>query len=145
MKIAEGWSLWMAAFDGAISTDNAGLGGCPHCGHHELHLKVVGDPATRLAYGAFWCSHCNRGVWLSRFEAPAAVDLVAPDSPDKDRQFPDFDEVIPARDEGKVGNVGVRIVFAVASALFLIVLAVTVAWAAPGVVPGVAVALPASA
>ncbi|WP_435178583.1 hypothetical protein [Actinacidiphila sp. bgisy145] len=63
---------------------------CPACGNHQLEVRYIVDPTSRVGYALFWCGACLHGITVSRVRAPERMVALSIDDPDSTADVPDF-------------------------------------------------------
>ena len=49
---------------------------CPVCKNHTVEFAYIGHKKTRIGYLQIWCLTCNKGIHISRVEAPETVKMI---------------------------------------------------------------------
>lgn len=63
---------------------------CPNCGEHKIDYLYIGNEENRMGYLQLWCSHCLKGIYVSRAKAPEGARMVTFEQTDE------RDKIIPA-------------------------------------------------
>lgn len=95
------FSDWLNLYKKVQASPVAQVLPCPECGNDTVEFQYVGDRTTRRGYLVLWCSHCHKGVHLSRVVIPEGAYIIDFDAPADvlAARIPDFEHVEPSESD----------------------------------------------
>jgi hypothetical protein len=88
------YTLWEAEYGKAYENPSAvHTQACAGCGHRCLQLRFVVDAGhPEKGRPLFWCSNCDRGIFLCRTDIPEGAERI---SKEQAEDVPNYQVVVP--------------------------------------------------